>query len=323
MVQGIKDLRQIEIGFQVDCDTEAVAAVRLVGRCGMKKNIPRVFPSEPTGLMSSNILTRFYDPWVMAELPLTPGEEGLTFEQFPYYLAMGAVGGVTGPAWAFIPDLVAGDLPSLATIRYGDNAGVWQSECCFARQLVISASSQSPWQIEADVIGRDMVVSAFTPEDYPVALETILGQMTTFFVDDTCAAFGTGDILGSLIDWRLTIPGFHPKFFQDGMLQYSTMGLASRHLTLEATVEWDDTFAAAEHADWILNTPRYMRIEAAGAAPNLATIDLVVHYESFETLDERDGNDTIKFVARTAYDDACVAVPEWSITVTNSDAALP
>lgn len=195
---------------------------------------------------------------------------------------------------------------------------------------MISGAFQGAWNITADVIGRDMVPAAFAALPYPTAvgsfgpLETILGQMTSFYLADTCL-FGTAQKTGSLIDWTVTIPGFHPKFFQDGVLYYTTMGLASRHLTLDATIEFDSVLAVAERAKWIAKAPTYIRIESVGAVPAnaVATIDMVLMYESFETLDQRDGNDTIKFKARTVYDVGCVAVPEWCITVINTFAALP
>jgi len=308
----------------------------MVGTCGMKKLNNLVFPTEATGVMSDHIINRYYSPWVMAELPINPGDEGVTFQQLPYYLAMGCEGGVTGvgagadKTWSFVPDLAAGDFPEVATIRYGDNAGVWEAICCFARQLVISGSFQSAWNIEADIIGRDMDTSAFEVIAYPTPLETILGQLTSFYKDATCQFAAAPTVVeGSLIDWTVTIPGFHPKFFQDGVRYYTTMGLASRHLTLEATVEWDSVFAAAEHANWIAGTPIYVRLEALGSlipatAVNFtARIDMVLMYETFETLDQRDGNDTIKFTARTVYDVGCAAVPEWGIYVINADGTLP
>jgi len=317
---------------------------RLVGKCGMKKIVNRVFPTEATGVMSDHIISRYYDPWIMAELPISTGDEGLTFQQLPWFLNMGAVGVLTGAAglWTFTPTLTAADMPYPATIRYGDNALAWESCCCFARQLVISGAFQGTWNIEADIIGRDMEEHAFeTPLlAYPTPLETILGQMTVLNTDTTCAFGAPANVPGSLIDWRITIPGFHAKFFQDGALYYSIMGLASRHLTFEATVEWDSVFAAAEHAIWATShlvtpasAPRYFQLVATGSTPAApppaaalnATINMVLMYESFETLEERDGNDIIKFTARTAYDVSCAlaGIPEWQIIVNNTEIALP
>lgn len=359
MAKGVRDLRETQIKFCATLppgagwDVAQVPAARIVGQCGMKKLVNRVLPTEATGLMSDHIIDRYYDPWIMAELPITPGDEGLTFNQFPWFLEMGAVGGITpvgvAPAaqvWTFIPVLTAADMPQVASIGYGDNAGSWISHCCFARNLVISGAFQGPWQIDADIVGRDMEVEGLIDLPYPTdaasfgPLQTILGQMTVLNTHPSCTFAAPTPVEGSLIDWRITIPGFHAKFFQDGALYYSIMGLASRHLTFEATVEWDSVFAAAEHAIWAAShmaatpsAPRYMQLVATGgliplvvpAASYQAQIDMVLMYESFETLDQRDGNDIVKFTARTAYDVGCAVagVPEWQVVVTNGDAALP
>jgi len=323
----------------------------------MKKNVNRVFPTEATGLTSSHIIGRHYDPWLLCEVPITTGEEGLTFEQLPWFLAMAVKAGVSGTGagtnktWSFCPALTAGDMPDLATIRYGDNAAVWQTTCTFARQLVISAAAQGPWQMDADIIGRDMKNTylykgyglygdypvAYSPYydmffesiAYPTPLETILNQKTSFYFDQSCqfAATPTKET-GYLIDWRVTVPAFHPKFFQDGELYYTTMGLASRSLTFEWTMEFDTVKTKHVVWDaWVAGTPLYVRLQATGSiitgvTPYSATIDMVLDIENAETLDERDGNDTIKFTARSVYDVAC-DVPEWCFEVVNIDAALP
>lgn len=357
MTTGVRDLRHIEISFQdtvvppaVGWDTcQAATTDRLLGTCGMKKVVNRVFPTEATGVMSDHIINRYYDKSILAELPISTGDEGLTFMQLPWYLNMGAVGVLAGAGglWTFAPTLTAADVPYPATIRYGDNVLAWESCCCFARQLVISGAFQGPWNMEADIVGRDMVEHAFESPllPYPTTtagapLETILGQMTVLNQDTTCAFAAPDKIDGYLIDWRLTIPGFHAKFFQDGRLDFSIIGLASRHLTFEATVEWDSVFAATEHAIWAtshmvtpVSAPRYFQLVATGGTPTApppaaakdVTINMVLMYESFETLDQRDGNDIIKFTARTAYDVACAAanVAEWEIIVNNTETTLP
>ena len=83
MTKGIRDLRQMQIGFQTDCATVATPTDRVVGAPGMRKLVNRVFPTESTGLMSSHIINRYYDPFVLCEVPIETGEEGLTFQCRP------------------------------------------------------------------------------------------------------------------------------------------------------------------------------------------------------------------------------------------------
>ena len=354
----------MQIAFQMDedgepaCSRAVTPSARVVGKYGMKKTVNRVFPTEATGLIASHIIGRNYDPWLLCEVPMDTGDEALTYEQFPWYLAMGVKKGVTGEGvgldktWTYCPTLTAGDMPDLATIRYGDNAAVWQTTCAFARQLEISASFKGPWNMKADVIGRDMKNTYlykgyglygdypdpyspyydmfFETIAYPTPLNTILGQTTSFYINTSCEFAATPTKhTGSLIDWTVTIPCFHPKFFQDGELYYTTMGQASRHLALEATLEFDTELAKHKVWDgWINRTPMYIRLQSVGAmmtgvaVPYSATIDMVLEIDTFDTLEERDGNDIIKFSARSVYDVAC-DVPEWCIYVVNLDSALP
>jgi len=78
--------------------------------------------------------------------------------------------------------------------------------------------------------------------------------------------------------------------------------------------------------------PRYFQLQVTGSTPGAppagavtVTINMVLMYESFETLEERDGNDIVKFTARTVYDVLCAAagVPEWQIIVDNTETTLP
>lgn len=335
--KGVRDLRKIEICKQTDCATPGTVTARLVGKCGIELDVGRVQPDEATGVMSKHIVDRHYDRYTLAQGPLTPGDEGATYEQICWYLNVAAKGGVTGgvagaeseQTWVYTPDLaaaVAMDAPDYLHIIYGDNAAAWEGTCCFARQLVISAAYQGIWQLEADMVCRnwDNTGVSFADVAYPVLLNTILGQQTAFYLDTT-PSFGAPTVrTESLIDWKLTIPGFHPKFFQDGVLHYSTTGLASRALLFEWTMEFDSDLAKVIVWEaFATGTPLYVRLlntgPLLGATVHYSVkIDMCLQPLKATTLDERDGNDIIKFTAETVYDVVGSAtMPEWEITVVN------
>lgn len=350
MPRGVRDLRQIQFCIQPECDTSGTVVARIVGQCGIELDVGRVLPKEATGITASNIVDRMYDRYQLAEGPVTPGEEGATYQQLVWYLVMGCKGGAsvgptgagaTGYTWTFEPSHTAIDEADTATIIYGDNAAQWQGTCCIGRQLVLSGAFQGIWQVEMDTVCRDWDNTGINFETiaYPTPLNTILGQMTSFYLDTTCqfvddpfAPPGPTEYTQSMIDWSLTIPGFHPKFFQDGVLYWSTYGMASRALMLEWTMEFDGPLA--KDIVWeafATGTPLYVRLQAIGGAiPGTAppvnysaTLDLVLQPIDSTTLDERDGNDIIKFTAETAYDVDCTHVPEWRIVVVNGDSGLP
>jgi len=338
-VYGVRDLRQIQVCKQANCATAGTVAARLVGRCGIELDRGRVLPKEATGVTASNIVDRLYDPYTMGQGPLTPGDEGATFEQICWYIGTavkgGVTGGVVGPqgeyTWTFAPTHTAIDAPDYLHIIYGDNAAQWEGTCCFGRQLVISGAFQDAWKLEADMVCRDWDNTGISFETiaYPATLTTILGQLTAFYLDTTCQ-FGAAPTVrtNSLIDWKLTIPGFHPKFFQDGALYYTTSGMASRALLFEWTMEFDDELAKAIVWEaFALGTPIYVRLRntgplIGGAVYYRVTIDMCLQPIKATPLDERDGNDIIKFTAETVYDVACVTVPEWEIEVINTLAVL-
>jgi len=335
---GIKDLRRIQLGVEIyGYGTPVTPTAQLVGGLDAIENRFRIFTSEASGVMSAH--RRAYDQAIQAELAFDAGDEGATFEQIINFLSMALIGGVVpvpvgaaGYAWTFTPNLGAGNVPDIFTMRYGDNQRCWESEGVFATELALSAAFQEGWRLTSALIGDQMGEGAtFAPGiTYPTPLETVLAQMTRLYIDDTWATLGTTPITGTLIDWGWTLPAFHPKFFQDGQLTYSDIGLASRALALELTFEFNAQ-AVAERLLWMARTPRFIRLEAtggvinAGVPPDLKTVrlDMCVVYEGTDPLDERDGNDTMRFTGRSVNDGTAQPGHEFQVMVLNTIDALP
>jgi len=313
---GIRDLRRVQLGKEIYGYAAAVTpTAQLVGALSAVENRNRLFPAEASGIMSSH--RRSFDQAVQAQLGFDAGDEGATFEQLIILLSMCVQGGVAAVAvppngylWTFSPDLAAGDRPDIYTMRYGDNQQCWESEGVFGLSMVLGAAVQESWKVTAEMLGDQMAPAEFAAGvTYPTPLETILAQMTTIYLDGTWAALGTTPVDATLIDWELTIPGFHAKFFQDGQMTYSDIGLASRSFGVRMTLEFNGN-AAAEWLDWRAATPRFLRLLAMGSQINagppidnhFAQIDMAIIWDSYEYLDERDGNDIMRFTGRTIYD---------------------
>jgi len=329
---GIRDLRRIQLAQQTWGYGAATPTEQLVGMLDARENRNRLFPAEATGIMSA--ARRAYDQSVIAELAFDAGDEGATFEQLIYFLGMAVCGGVTptpvgalGHLWTFAPNLTAGDRPEIYTLRYGDNQRCWQSAEVFATEMRLSAATEESWRLTADLRGDQMAPSAFETIAYPVPLETILAQMTRLYIDNSWATLGSTPVLGTLIDWEVTTPGFHAKFFQDNDLRFSDIGLASRSLAVSFTFEFN-AGTVAERLLWIARTPRFIRLEGQGSLINApadyheAIIDMCVVYDGTEPLDERDGNDIMRFTGLTVYDPTGVG-HEFEFRVQNTVAALP
>ena len=333
---GIRDLRRIQLAEQTWGYGPVVPTTQLVGMLDATENRNRMFPREATGIMSS--VRRFYDQSIIAELAFDAGDEGATYEQLIIFLSMAITGGVTptpvgagGHLWTFAPNLGAGNRPDIYTLRYGDNQRCWQSAEVFATEMRLAGATEEPWRLTADLVGDQMDPDSFEVIAYPVPLETILAQMTSLYIDNSWATLGSTPILGTLIDWEVTIPAFHPKFFQDGDYRFSDIGLASRSLAVSFTFEFT-AGTVAERLLWVAGTPRFIRLEAVGSMiydamglpidNHRSIIDMCVIYEGTEPLDERDGNDIMRFTGLTAYDPTGIG-HEFEFRVQNTIPALP
>lgn len=329
---GIRDLRRIQLAEQTWGYGPAVPTEQLVGMLDATENRNRLFPAEATGIMSA--ARRFYDQSIIAELAFDAGDEGATFEQLILFLSMAVAGGVAptpvgalGYLWTFAPNLAAGDRPDIYTLRYGDNQRCWESAEVFATEMRLAGATEESWRLTADLVGDQMAPSAFEVIAYPVPLETILAQMTSLYIDNSWATLGNTLVSGTLIDWEVTIPAFHPKFFQDGDMRFSDIGLASRSLAVSFTFEFT-AGTVAERLLWVAGTPRFIRLAGQGSLINApadyhdAIIDMCVIYEGTEPLDERDGNDIMRFTGRTVYDPTAPG-REFEFRVQNTIDALP
>jgi hypothetical protein len=123
----------------------------------------------------------------------------------------------------------------------------------------------------------------------------------------------------------MEIPGFHPKFFQDGVESFSEYGLASRALSLTFNLEWNAN-AVAEWLLWKAGTRRFVRIEGlgsliAGTDYNRVRMDLCCKAENPDAMAERDGNNTMNFTLRTIEDPT--SGMEWTAEVITTRAAYP
>lgn len=332
LTSGVRDLRRIQLGVeQYGYATAVTPTAQLVGMLAATEERGRVFVEEASGIMSSH--RRVYDTSVMANLAFEAGTEGATFEQLPYFYAMGLKGDVVPVAlgggayrWRYTPDLVNGDTPEIFTLRYGDNRYVWESEGVAASSLSLGAESQGVWSLSATLFGDEMAGGAsFEDLNYPDPLETILGYLTTVYVDNTWAGLGDTVFDATLIGWTMDIPGFHPKFFQDGVESFSAYGLASRALSMTFNLEFNAN-AVAEWLLWKAGTRRFVRIEAlgsliSGAQYHTSRFDMCAIMETPDALAERDGNDTMSFTLRSVHDPT--SQMEWQAEVINTVAAYP
>lgn len=235
----------------------------------------------------------------------------VSFEQVLYYFLMGLKGGVTGTGlaapytWTFDPSETADPAPTtftverrlkdmLATPGYDDI----RVEYCFARQLVIRGSEgeDSVWELEADIVGRQVSASTFTAGIAVPTVEDALVYKTTVYINDTWAALGTTPVLGQILDFTWTFDtGLLPLFTPDGNLYFSSYSFGggegrARGVTIELTMLCS-TQMATERTKAQAQANRFVRLSVAGSDDRAITLDAAVVHESGDiaTVDARDG----------------------------------
>jgi hypothetical protein len=223
----------------------------------------------------------------------------LSFEQILYYLEMGVMGGVVGvgtapTVWTFNPTELVDPAPTtftierrlkdmLATPGYDDI----EMEYCFARKLTFKGAEgeEAVWEIDADIVGRQVSASTLTGSIAVPSVEEILVQNTSLWINDTWAALGTTQVVGQIIDFTLNFDtGLFARFTPDGNLYFSKYSFAgspgiAKGASLDITM-WVDTQMALERTAAKAAATRFVRLKATGSSAREVDIDMAVQHEN-------------------------------------------
>lgn len=328
---GIKALRKIQIGREVEAGTPVAATTvwRGVGTIEDQREV--AFATEDVGILGG--VDRTYVAKLAAGLALEETE--LTFEQICYLLEMGL--GAATPvadddgsgiirAYAIPYDTV----PSIATytVRAGDNQRVEVMEYTFAQKVTISGKPGEAWKVSADLVGRQAQDGVFTAGLVLPKVETALFGRTVLSIDAIDGVAGTTRKAGTLLGASLEITtGLVPQFLGDN-LYFTTHRMSKPDVALSITFVHDGS-AATEIAAWRAQTPRLVQLAIAGSA--LATpgdeeqkairATLAGKWEKFSKIGEEDGGDIVTGTFRVKYNETAGQAGE--IVVVNELEALP
>lgn len=237
---------------------------------------------------------------------MSEGEINMTgyYDQLPYPLSMALGDG--NPSfndpdtdWNFPwPD---GTLETFATYtaEYGDGADhIIKTDDLFATALEISGEAGQAWEIKATVEGAEVSKPAAhgaTPS--PTASpRTIKMADTTLHIDDTYAGLGTTEA-AVLISFTWKIEKLqHHKLFA-GALYPTGRGNDRWDVTLEVIVEVENSVVESEMDKQFTEDLSFVQIladDSTAASTYEANISGSYFLQSIETLDDRDGNNTMK-----------------------------
>jgi hypothetical protein len=339
MANGIKALRQIQMQREVTQGTVSSTDTFYVwrGLGTLEDSRESVFPEEDIGILSGT--DRQYFPKLSATLEMDEIE--LNFTQLPHVLDA-AIRNATPTTdtgsdyirtytWPIVSSDVA-ESTDLQTYSFkcGDNNEVEKFSFGFVKEFTLSGTAGEAWKIKSTWEGREV---ASDSDNFATAtlqvVEDALFSKSKLYIDASSDTVGTTLVSNTLIsaDFNATT-GWQAVFTGSGRLDHSFIKQVQPEVKLDITFEHNAT-ATTEKAAWRAGTARQIQIKiegnalgTVGALYSVKTIkiNLAGKWESFEKIDEVDGNDVVTghFIARYNSTAALFA----AITVVNENASM-
>jgi hypothetical protein len=335
---GIKALRRIQMGPETTAGTNVVASAIWRGTGMGQDTRETTFVEEDIGLLGDALRTY---------VAKTGGEvtfEGIaSFEQIPYFLQSGfyktapTTDASSAKIWAWdVQDsstdpIQTTDLQTY-TVEFGDNQQAEYMNYCFTREFNLTGTVGEALQVSATMEGRTVATTDFTSGIGIPTVESILFTNGKLYIDASSDTLGTTQVSQTLfaVDLNVTT-GWRAYPAADGRTDFSFAKRTKEEITCSVTFEHNAT-AVAEKAAWRNQTERALRLRFdgnalsstdAGATYDKKTfiVDMLGKWESFEALDEQDGNDQVTGTFRMGY--SSTAAKKGGFIVVNELAALP
>jgi hypothetical protein len=333
---GVKALRKVILGRETTAGTATDGTTIWRGTGVFTDNLETVFTEEDIGYLSG--VDRAYIP--KAEASFSMDETPATFEQLPHILEAGvmtatpAANGVGSSGYVYTYNFPTTEARTLKTytIEGGDNQQAEEFAYGFVESFTISGAAGEAVQMSADWLGRQIATTTYTTDATIPTVEEILFSKCTFAIDTAGGSYGgtakTNTLLGMTLD---VDTGWQAVYTGSGQIYFSFAKSTMPEVTCEVTMEHDTT-SVAEVAAWRAGTARRLQfsfagstLTTAGTTPSYTTKVLVINltgkWESFDGLDEQDGNDTLTGTFRARYDSTATSFAQ--IIVCNESATLP
>jgi hypothetical protein len=317
MANGIKSLRQIQTSRESTQGTASTDYSIWRGIGTLQDVRESVFPEEDIGIFGGT--TRQYFPKLGGALVMDEIEA--TYEQLPHILDAGIVNATpttdTGSAYirTYTWPIQSSDTftsTDLQTYSFkcGDNNEVEKFSFGFITDFVLSGAAGEAWKVTATWAGREVANDSdgFVTVTIPT-VEEMLFSKSKLYLDATSDTIGSTLVSDTLLNATETVTtGWQPVHTASGRTDFSFIKQVKPEIKLDVTFEHNAT-ATSEKAYWRAGTARLLQIKCEGSA--LATagstytyktlkINLAGKWDSFEKIDEVDGNDIVTghFIAR-------------------------
>lgn len=316
---GIRQLRQIQLGKEATAGTATTATTRWRGLGALEDRRVVTFPEEFIGIIGGG------DRSYIAKLEgaLTMDDTDATFEQLPHLLIASIAATTTGSqhgtssGYVYTYTIPTSTAPTINTytVRAGDNEQAEIMSYAFVRSFTLKGNAGEALMMSAEWTGRSVTTSTFSTGVTVPDVETILAARNAMYIDAVSSTYGTTPVDQTLISFEVNFSDMMmPKWVmrpnsvgnEDGAFGFVYAG--NREITGSLTYEHNSS-ATAEKEAFRNQTPRLLRLYFFGSDLTTAgvtytdktlIIDLPIKYESFDALDDVDGNSIVKanFVSR-------------------------
>lgn len=332
-MSGIKALRRLQLGQENTAGTEVAATALWRGMGVPTDDREVVFVEEDIGYLSG--VDRTYISMLSGSISFE--ETPATFEQLPYILEGGikAVGsgtadtGGSGYIYIYTFPTTAANTAQSFTIEGGDNQQEEQLLYSVVQSFTLAGASGEALNMSADWIGRQVQTGTFTTQPSVPTVEEILFGKGKIYIDAASGTIGSTQVSNTLLGATLNVDtGIMRKWTADGSLDFSFVQYTMPDVTLEVTFEHNSS-ATSEKSNWRNETARLIRLDFEGSDLNTAgsshsvkllRIDLAGKWESFDAIDDQDGNDIVTGTFRSRYN--ATAAIFGSITLVNELSSL-
>lgn len=321
---GIKQLRQIQLGKETTAGTETTATTRWRGLGALEDNREVTFPEEFIGIIGGGDRSYIAKAWGTLQMDDTDA----TYEQLPHLLIASIANTTTGTqdgtgsGYVYTYTIAHSTAPTINTytIRAGDNQQAEILRYAFVQSFSIKGNAGEAVMMSAEWMGRAVTTGTFTSNVAIPTVETILAADGLMYLDPVSGTYGEASInssdLNSLIAFEVNVSDtimpkwvIRPLYDTQGSMQgsFAFHYAGNREITGSLTFE-HNAIATGEQTAFRTQTPRLLRLLFEGSALTTSDsynakqliIDLPIKYESFDSLDDVDGNSIIKanFVSR-------------------------
>jgi hypothetical protein len=332
---GSRALRKLQFGSEPSnakgTNVAATTIWRGMGVIEDEREI--VFPEEDVGILGGT--DRNYEARRWSELAM-PAVEG-TFEQLPYILNAGvqlvtgsADTGGSGYIWSWAASTTSQNTTRTYSIEGGDDQQAEEFSYGFVPSFNLSGDGQGALMMSADWVGQSTTNASFTGALSIPAVEEILVNDATLYIDNSGGTIGATTVGSTLfgvdLSWNT---GLSEYWAVDGSKEFSLIKFTTDEIVLNMTYEHNAS-AVTEKAKYRDQSTRLVRLKFEGSdwttagttySKKTMIIDLAGVYEDWSVLQDQDGNDVVTATLRCRYSSADALKAE--VVIANLLSALP